>query len=451
VIELGHNIRRRRKELGLTQSQLAKGIISTPYLSLIENGKALPRPDILLPLAKRLQTSVESLMGVTDENTMEQVQSLIEKARSALIYEANGFEQAHQYVDTLRKLVESVSDPHILMKVDLLEINLYEHKFDVDRYTQLMKSFEEKWENFRNDPDILVQYLRIKGNMEFHMARYEKAMWHYKAAEKRLADVTDEIEKGYIYGNLGKTYLLLANPSLGILYAEKAMQIMSAHDRWLEMCHLLQLIGSCYCYNGEYEEALQYFERILRMCDQFLVSSLLISRAYHEIGICHMKLGNTEKAIHFLNQSLDVVEPGGLPDWEIGVVHQSLCQTYLKCGDLVQAKKHILTALELLQDRKNFLAECYIYLGKIAYAENTPETFVTYYMRAIEIFEELDIGEKIARAAHTLGRYFLEQGEHQRGAQLLLKASRHYSQLIPTVDFDVDLPTPIKTAQQKSG
>jgi HTH-type transcriptional regulator, quorum sensing regulator NprR len=72
-------------------------------------------------------------------------------------------------------------------------------------------------------------------------------------------------------------------------------------------------------------------------------------------------------------------------------------------------------------------------------------------MRAIEIFEELDIGEKIARAAHTLGRYFLEQGEHQRGAQLLLKASRHYSQLIPTVDFDVDLPTPIKTAQQKSG
>src|SRR5699024_7293773 len=87
IIGLGHNIRRRRKKLGLTQAELAEGIISVPYLSLIENEKAHPKPDILNPLAKRLRTSQKELLGVTDRHVLRKAENLIDKVRNALVYE----------------------------------------------------------------------------------------------------------------------------------------------------------------------------------------------------------------------------------------------------------------------------------------------------------------------------------------------------------------------------
>ena len=74
-------ISKRRRELGLTQQQLAEKLnISDKVISKWETGKSLPDTSMLIPLAEALQISIEQLMG--GSGTVAE----IDKAAS---YEAN--------------------------------------------------------------------------------------------------------------------------------------------------------------------------------------------------------------------------------------------------------------------------------------------------------------------------------------------------------------------------
>ena len=55
---LGQRIRSRRKELGLTQSQLGGEELTKGFISLIERGRTKPSIETLILLAGRLQRSV---------------------------------------------------------------------------------------------------------------------------------------------------------------------------------------------------------------------------------------------------------------------------------------------------------------------------------------------------------------------------------------------------------
>ncbi|OYD07516.1 hypothetical protein CHM34_11520 [Paludifilum halophilum] len=422
----------------MTQSELAEGIISVPYLSLIENEKAHPRPDILQPLAGRLRSTMKNLMGVTDEGTIRKAENLIDRIRTALVYD--GVDQALEDLTELKSLSSAIADSKVLMKIELLEINVWIHRFDEERYRNQLETFGKRWDNFEEEPNLMIWYLRLKGNIAFLKDRYEEAMLHYKAAEKILPDVTDELEKAYIFGNLGKVHLLMSNPALGILYGEKAIEIMLRKDRWVEMCSMLNILGSCHTHNGDYMEAVHCFERVLRMGNQFSISKVLISRTYHELGICYMKLQEYERATHFLHLSLEVVSPEQLPQWEVGCVHQVLCQTYIKTGEIAKAKEHILKAMDSLKHRERLRAECLIYLGQIHYAKGEDEHFIRCYMEAIESFLKMETSEKVARASHTLGKYFQSKGETDQSLIYLLLAVEHYNSLFPPVDFEVTLP-----------
>ena len=55
---LGERIRARRKELGLTQSQLGGPDLTKGFISLVEKGRAKPSIETLVLLARRLQKPV---------------------------------------------------------------------------------------------------------------------------------------------------------------------------------------------------------------------------------------------------------------------------------------------------------------------------------------------------------------------------------------------------------
>lgn len=426
----------------MTQRELAEGIISVPYLSLIENEKALPGEDILKLLARRLKTDPETLTGRRDAKKVKQFRELMEQARTALNYEEHA--PSEKTLQELRSLASSISNPDMLVEIELLELNLMEHRSNPDQSMKLLEQFEERWKSYLDRPAIKVPYLRIKGNIHYRKGHFEKALQYYLAAKQHMNEISDDIEIAYVYSNLGMTYSLLAHPSMGILYADKALKIMNRHDRLLEVCNLLHLKGTCLCHIGEYNEAIMQFERIIRMSNQFLLCHLFASRAYHGLGICHMKQGNYRTAIDLFHHSIRVADPKKLPDWEIGVVHQSLGYAHLNAGNLKKAKKYVKSAMRRLKERSNLYAECLVYLGMIHHAEGDCELFVSCYRQAIDIFLSLGIHEKTARAAQTLGQYLINTGETKQAARYLKIAAEHYGRLVPTVDFGSELPKTVR-------
>ena len=69
---IGLKIKRRRKQLGLSQAGLARAVgISASYLNLIESNKRAIGGSLLLRIAERLQMDIEELSG-RDEQRMSQ-------------------------------------------------------------------------------------------------------------------------------------------------------------------------------------------------------------------------------------------------------------------------------------------------------------------------------------------------------------------------------------------
>lgn len=67
--EVGANIRRMRRQRGLTQAVLAqRARLSTGYVSLIERGLANPRLETLSALSKALETSPMDLLRITKDD-----------------------------------------------------------------------------------------------------------------------------------------------------------------------------------------------------------------------------------------------------------------------------------------------------------------------------------------------------------------------------------------------
>jgi len=70
---LGQRLRTLRKELGLSQSELAGDLVSPSYVSLIESGQRSPERDVLDGLARKLGCSVQYLeSGIAPEEIAEQ-------------------------------------------------------------------------------------------------------------------------------------------------------------------------------------------------------------------------------------------------------------------------------------------------------------------------------------------------------------------------------------------
>ena len=66
---IGNNIKKIRKQLGLTQEELAMHVGVTPQaVSRWENGTGMPDISLVVPLAKTLRVSTDSLFGINEEN-----------------------------------------------------------------------------------------------------------------------------------------------------------------------------------------------------------------------------------------------------------------------------------------------------------------------------------------------------------------------------------------------
>ena len=71
---IGNNIKRIRKQLGLTQEELAMHVGVTPQaVSRWENGTGMPDISLVVPLAKTLRVSTDSLFGINEEKYDSQI------------------------------------------------------------------------------------------------------------------------------------------------------------------------------------------------------------------------------------------------------------------------------------------------------------------------------------------------------------------------------------------
>lgn len=80
----GERLKQARQQARMSQTQLAGDELSPSYVSLLESGKRQPSPDVVRLLAKRLGTTVESLLGEQSDGDRRIVELELAYARLAI-------------------------------------------------------------------------------------------------------------------------------------------------------------------------------------------------------------------------------------------------------------------------------------------------------------------------------------------------------------------------------
>ena len=173
---LGNNIRRIRKQLGLTQEELALHVGVTPQaVSRWENGTGMPDISLVVPLAKTLRVSTDALFGVNEDQYDSRVYIDLKRTIEEIEAEAENQEEAAlakcQFM--LKKVYE---DPDNY----IYSVYYVEQVANLSRFVHFNHFAVERWPEFR---ELAIKYgsnaIRFADDKEWNERAHFALAWIY--------------------------------------------------------------------------------------------------------------------------------------------------------------------------------------------------------------------------------------------------------------------------------
>ncbi|MEG9296006.1 tetratricopeptide repeat protein [Mangrovibacillus sp. Mu-81] len=334
-MEIGNRIKFHRLNKGMTQDDLAEGIISKSYLSKIENNQAIPAKEIIELLCEKLEIPYEES---EQEDLFQTMNSWFE-----LLLKGKKNEAVHAYSDIQDKF-SKVNNSGL---IKLYEIHLV--RFYV--ITQQMEEAEDhisRLTQYYSDYIPLEKYYWHKFVGDYYYAShiYESAFEHYRNAEKYLDSkiFLYHNEKNDLYYLLSLTSVQLWKYHLGIYYAEKAL---SHYQNIYELlrcaqCHIT--IGVAYKGMGELDNAIESYKKAFIIAEATSDRALL-ANCHHNLGSLHFERGDIRKAIEQYLMSFEMKEELSTNKKMITVL--GLIKLYYQEGMVVEAAQWIHKGREL--------------------------------------------------------------------------------------------------------
>ena len=173
---IGNNIKRIRKQLGLTQEELAMHVGVTPQaVSRWENGTGMPDISLVVPLAKTLRVSTDSLFGINEEKYDSQIYINLKRNIEKIEADAESNEEAAlakcQFM--LKKIYE---DPDNY----IYSVYFVEQVANLSRFVHYNHFAEDKWSEFR---ELAIKYgsnaIRFTDDREWNERAHFALAWIY--------------------------------------------------------------------------------------------------------------------------------------------------------------------------------------------------------------------------------------------------------------------------------
>lgn len=155
--------------------------------------------------------------------------------------------------------------------------------------------------------------------------------------------------------------------------------------------------------HGEYEEAIDVFEEILRGQEaRFGINSYRVGTALHNLGLVYMKSGNYKKSIAISRRAVSVRKEALIPN------HPDVAISLAQLGVALLESKQFLEALtnfkEALSIRRNHVGPKHLKNAKILNNIGCAEYAMQHYEEALEAFNEaLEIQQRSLKLADESG------------------------------------------------
>ncbi len=200
-MNIGAVIKKYRKEVGLTQEEMANRLgVTTPAVNKWENGNSNPDIELLAPIARLLNISLDTLMSFHEKLTDEEISNIIEKIDDMISVE--GYKKTFEWVTVLIKEYPNCNNLIWQAAVVLDAHRLTGSCPDPDVYDEQINAW---YEIALNDENEEIQHRAADSLFGFYLRKKNYAM-----AEKYLSyfsehDSMKKINQGRLYKEQGKT------------------------------------------------------------------------------------------------------------------------------------------------------------------------------------------------------------------------------------------------------
>lgn len=304
---IGQRLREIRLRRGLSQGQLAKGISSASYVSMIEKGKVRPSEEIATALAARLAVPPEALLGSVSENEDRTLMEALRALGSKLVKEGNHENSVLQLRQAL-KMGLRLADEEATAAI-------YEQMGDVHyrccRYADAQTQFSAALDiRERQEDKKSAAQLDLKlGHCYFDSGDYRQARVRYQRSLDQT--IRESNFKSRVLRNLA-----MAETKLGEFtesathYSESAAMARRFEDMEGEAYALLGL-GKALQKSGRFKEAIEaarYSEELFERMGQTWGKHA----SRHNRAVALSGLGRWEEAKNLLEESLTYYRKEGL-------------------------------------------------------------------------------------------------------------------------------------------
>jgi len=420
MMEIGSYIKLQRVQQGMTQDELANGIVSMSYLSKIENQRAEASPEVISMLCTRLGIEIDNEKDIDIKDKCEEWYGML--------FEVNDKEEIIQRYEELNELLETVNSNNYIM----FEI----HKV---RYFLVIGEFDNALEQINDLNEIsntfdnlhLYYWYKFKGNYNSLNGDYNQAIRMYELAEEKIKQCDLKVdETADLYYTMAATHIKIRNTLESIDYANLAIEIFQVEYNFLRcaQCHII--LGIIYRRLRMYDKAIKNYN-LAKHLGGLEKNNQIIQLANVNLGYLHSSKGDLRSAIHYY---LEVAE-----DPEVDLQTRlpavtSLTKEYYSIGEMDKSKIMLNEGLELFDKVNNngeFKSHYYILTTYKHAINKNNEQFERFLTKEfIPYLEEHKEYVYLVDFANMVGEHFEREAKYKSAVKYYKLANSTYDKLI---------------------
>ncbi|MFC0272502.1 tetratricopeptide repeat protein [Metabacillus herbersteinensis] len=421
-MEIGSRIRFYRIQQNMTQEALSKSIISTSYLSKIENNQTTASIEVLDCLCERLK------IQLIEEEEITLMKSLFDWYDN-IAY--RNLDAAKKQYKELQVSVKKSSDTSAFIYFVLFEF----------RYFLLIQEYVEaeellgKIHLFRDifEDKMTYYYEKFVGVFHYVNGKYNVALGHMKNAERFLTRHLsfEKWEEADLYYSISLCCSQLRKHSLGIQYANLALHINQSNyelNRCAE-CHML--LGINYQREEEYQRSSENYDLAMKV-SELLNDLVLEGKIYHNYGYLYSAMEKYEEAINYFIKGISIKGTNNNQPKSLSSI-LGIINAYYKLARMEECKTWLEEGQKVLNEQFNeeysIHFRIYHFLVNKEF-KNQYEEFLTEI--AIPYFLTREKHNYIIEYAEGLAKYFEEIHKYKSASyyyQIVMNALKKQSQI----------------------
>jgi transcriptional regulator with XRE-family HTH domain len=392
---LGIRLRELRERRGLSLREIAFPGCSPSYLSRVESGDRVASLTILAELARRLETSLEELLGRSLDGRVSEA-DLVAAEVAARMGEPSAQATLATLLDGARSLGDERAESRVLESLGLLALDRHEDVLSVQLLEQARSAGQRP--NARERPALFRALARAHastGDLIQSAALLQEA---FDEVSQDPADVALMVQFG--------SYLANAYTDRGRFGdAEHVLSRVLRHEQEVDGPNLVRLdwaLARTYADQGRPRVAEMYAHRVLARMER---GEELRARGHAHLLIAGVLLDQdqADRATPHLDQAEQLLTTE--TPVELALLSYERSRAALMRGDVDAAKAHAETTLRRTEGTEpGYAGMACALLGEVALAEDRLDDARSLCQEGIRLMSDRVAPPYIARAHETLSR-----------------------------------------------